>query len=156
MAYQMDSVDHRILSLLSEDGRLTCAEIARVIGHISERSIRYRLDRLLESNVLRVRGLIDPRAFGYSVTAELRIEAEPGQILDVAHAIASYHCVTYVACLAGGSDIRVQVIARDNADLFTFVSETLGKIPGVTRVSTSIVPHVVKEIDQWKVSDLPQ
>lgn len=156
MPSQLDQLDHQILSLLSENGRLSCAEIARAVGNISERAIRYRLDRLLEQNVVRVRGLVDPRALGYSITAELMVETEPGQLLDTAQAIAANENVTYVACLAGGSHIRVLLVAQDNASLFRLVNDTLGNIPGVKRIVSSIVPEVVKDQDEWVLPTPPE
>lgn len=150
MARQLDEIDQQILNSLTTDGRLTCAEIARAVGNISERAVRYRLDKLLEDDLVRVRGILNPSKFGYGVLADVVIEADPGLVLEIANAIAAHDCVTYVACLSGGSDIRAQVVARDNNELFGFVSKALGKIPGVQRITTAIVPHIVKETGSWR------
>ena len=43
MIYKIDRVDQAIVHLLSENGRMSSAEIARRIGDVSERSVRYVL-----------------------------------------------------------------------------------------------------------------
>lgn len=153
MAQRLDTLDHKILTLLAQDGRLTCAQIARLIGNISERSVRYRLDHLLAEQYVRVRGLLNPSAFGYTVMSDVTVEAEPGQTMDLANAIAQFENVTYVACLASGTEIGVHVVARDNAEMFAFVNETLGKLPSVKTLSSSILPVVVKDMDSWRLPD---
>jgi Lrp/AsnC family transcriptional regulator for asnA, asnC and gidA len=151
MAQKLDAVDLQIIELLAQDGRLTCAEIARAIGHISERSVRYRLDRLIQDKVVRVLGMVDPQAFGYSVVANVNLEVDPGQIMEIARQVADHPLVTYVACLATGSDICTRLVTRDNNELFQFVSEVLGKIPGVKKITTSVMPVVVKDVLAWQI-----
>src|SRR5450756_2510592 len=45
--YALDAIDRSIVSLLLEDGRISSAEITRRIGHVSERAVRYRIERLV-------------------------------------------------------------------------------------------------------------
>src|SRR5574338_1371680 len=149
MATKLDQLDKEIIDLLTQDGRMSCAEIARAIGSVSERSVRYRLERLLEENVIRVNAVPVPQALNYSIIADVFIEVETGQVLEIARQIASYDLVSYVACSTGESDISVQIIAPNNRELYEFVTEVLGKIPGVRKTTTSMVPFIVK--DNWRI-----
>jgi len=45
--YEIDKIDKEIAGLFVEDGRRSCAEIAHCIGDISERFVRYLLERLV-------------------------------------------------------------------------------------------------------------
>lgn len=101
MMAQIDRLDAAIVDLLMEDGRMSCAEIARRIGRISERSVRYRIDRLAKRNIVRILAIPNPTALGYTVTADVWLEVEAGRIRDVARQMAQYECVSYVACSAG-------------------------------------------------------
>jgi len=58
---------------------------------------------------------------------------EPGRVLDVARKMAEYERISYVACSTGDRDISIQVVARDNAELYQFVAEVLGNVPGVRK-----------------------
>jgi Lrp/AsnC family transcriptional regulator, regulator for asnA, asnC and gidA len=151
MAIKLDQLDKEIIDLLTKDGRMSCAEIARAIGTVSERSVRYRLEKLIEENVIRINATPVPQALGYSIVADVFIEVESGQVLEIARKIASYENVSYVACSTGESDISIQIIAQNNRELYEFVTEVLGKIPGVRKTTTSMVPFIVKDVEQWRI-----
>ncbi len=151
MTIKLDQLDKQIIDLLSKDGRMSCADIARTIGSISERSVRYRLEKLIAENVIRVNATPVPQTLGYSVVADVFIEVDSGQVLEIARKIASYENVSYVAGATGESDISVQIITRDNRELYEFVTEVLGKIPGVRKTTTSMIPFIVKDNSQWRI-----
>ena len=151
MSIKLDQLDKEIIDLLTKDGRMSCAEIARAIGTVSERSVRYRLEKLMEDNVIRITAQPVPQALGYSIVADVFIEVDSGQVLDIARKIASYEVVSYVACSTGESDISIQIITQNNRELYEFVTEVLGKIPGVRKTTTSMVPFIVKDMEQWRI-----
>jgi len=153
MVIKLDRIDKQIVDLLTEDGRMSCAVIARRIGKISERAVRYRLERMIEQKVFTVSAIVDPAAIGYPVVADVFVEVEPGLVDEVASKLAAFEYVSYVACSTGERDISIQVLARDNRELYDFVSNILGRIPGVRRTTTSIVPFVVKDDARWRIPD---
>jgi DNA-binding Lrp family transcriptional regulator len=63
--------------------------------------------------------------------------------------------VSYVAGSAGDGDLSIQVYARDNQELLRFVDEVVGKVPGVTRTRTVMVPWKIKDVYQWNVPKVP-
>ena len=65
--------------MLIEDGRMSSADIARRLGGITERSVRYRLERLVSEGIIRISAVANPKALGYPVTADVFIEVEPGR-----------------------------------------------------------------------------
>ena len=62
-----------------------------------------------------------------------------------------YDCVSYVACSIGATDVSIQVMGKDTADIYRFVTEVIGKVPGVRKTTTSIVPLVMKDVYQWNI-----
>jgi Lrp/AsnC family transcriptional regulator, regulator for asnA, asnC and gidA len=151
MRVKLDWLDKQIIDLLTEDGRMACADIARHIGNTNERVVRYRLERLIKSGAIAVSAVVDAKSIGFPVIADVFIEVEPGRSLDLAKKIAEYENVTYVACSIGERDISVQIVATDNHHLYDFVSSTIGSLPGVRRTNTSIVPLVIKDDAKWRV-----
>jgi Lrp/AsnC family transcriptional regulator for asnA, asnC and gidA len=149
--HELDSVDLKIVELLMEDGRMPSSGIARRLGDISERSVRYRIDRLVRQGIIRISAIANPQALGYAVVADVFIEVEPGEVLEVARKLAEYECVSYVACSTGERDISIQIVAHDNTELYTFVTEVVGHVPGVRRTMTSIVPIILKDVYQWRI-----
>ncbi len=148
----MDSLDRAIVDLLIQDGRMPCAEIARRIGgDMTERAVRYRLNRLIKEGVIRVHAIVNPKAIGLPVTADVWIEVEPGHVMEVARKIARLDCVTYVACSTGQRDLSIQVVARDNESLYHLVTEVIGKVKGVRKTTTVLLPVILKDVYQWSI-----
>ena len=151
--YKIDKTDIDIVNLLLEDGRKSATEIARQIGDISERTVRYRIDRMVEEGIIRVSAIVSPQAFGLDTYADIWMEVESDKILEVAQKMAEYENVTYVASSLGEADVSIQVVAKDTAEVYQFVTEVVRKVPGVRRTVTSIVPNILKDIYQWRIPD---
>jgi Lrp/AsnC family transcriptional regulator, regulator for asnA, asnC and gidA len=147
----VDETDLKIIDLLMEDGRMSSAEIARRIGGITERIVRYRIEKLIRSDVIQISAIVNPKALGYEVVADVLIEVEPPCIAEVAHKLTNYPCVSYVAYSIGNTDLSAQVVARDKAGVYAFGTEVIGRVQGVRKTTTSIVPKVVKDVYQWHV-----
>jgi Lrp/AsnC family transcriptional regulator, regulator for asnA, asnC and gidA len=149
--YKTDNIDVKIVDLLMEDGRMHAAEIARRIGNISERAVRYRIDRMIENGVIRISAIVNPKGVGMNVVADVWLEVDSDSIVEVARKMAEYKNVSYVACSIGETDVSVQLQARDTAEVYRFVTEVIGKVPGVRKTTTSIVPLVLKDVYQWRI-----
>jgi Lrp/AsnC family transcriptional regulator for asnA, asnC and gidA len=147
----LDHIDKQIVDLLINDGRMSCADIARAIGNISERAVRYRMTKLINDAVIHINAVVMPKALGFSVLGDVFIEVEAGKVFDIAKQIADYENVTYVGCSTGEINISAQVVAHDNVELYNFVNQELGKIPGVRRVTTSILPVILKDVYYWHI-----
>lgn len=151
--YEFDKIDVKIVNLLLEDGRMSASELARRIGDISERAIRYRIERMIDADVIRISAVIRPEAFGLTIKADVWLEVESDLILEVAKKMAEFENVTYVACAIGQNDISIQVVAKDTAEIYHFVTEVVRKVRGVRKTTTSIVPLVLKDVYQWRVPE---
>ncbi len=130
---------------------MSSAEITRRIGHVSERAVRYRIERLIRSGVIRVSAIVNPQAVGFSVIGDVLIDVAPGKLQDVAAQLVEIPTVSYLAGSVGEGDLSVQVYARDTEELLRFVNEVIGKVPGVTRTKLAMVPWKLKDVYQWQV-----
>ncbi|NMC12791.1 MAG: Lrp/AsnC family transcriptional regulator [Chloroflexi bacterium] len=148
---KIDDIDLKIINFLMDDGRMPCTEIARKIGGISERAVRYRIDRLIKEGVFQVCGIVNPKAVGFSVVADVFLEVDADSILEVAKKMAEYETVSYVACGIGETDVSVQVFGHNNEEIYQFITEVIGKVAGVRKTTTSIVPLVLKDVYQWRI-----
>jgi Lrp/AsnC family transcriptional regulator, regulator for asnA, asnC and gidA len=149
--YEIDKTDVKIVNLLLEDGRVPASEIARRLGDISERAVRYRIDRMVEDGVIRVSAIVSPQAFGLTTYADVWMEVESDKILEVANKMAEFQNVSYVACSIGETDVSIQIVAKDTSEVYRFVTEVVRKVPGVRKTTTSIVPIILKDVYQWRV-----
>ena len=151
--YEFDKTDIKIVNLLLEDGRMSASQVSRRIGDISERAVRYRIERMIEEGVIQISAVVSPEAMGFTIKADVWLEVESDMILDVAKKLAAFENVTYVACGIGQNDISIQVVAKDTAEVYYFVTEVVRKVPGVRKTTTSIVPIILKDVYQWRVPE---
>ena len=151
--YDFDKNDVQIVNLLLENGRMPASEMARRIGDISERMVRYRIDQMVENGVIQISAVVNPNAFGLTVKADVWLEVDSDQIQAVARKLAKQDNITYVACSIGENDISIQLVAADTQEIYHFVTDVIRKIPGVRKTTTSIVPLIVKDVYQWRVPE---
>jgi len=147
--YKPDSTDWKIITLLNQDGRIPSAEIARQLGNVSARTVTNRINTLTESGIINVRAIVNPESVGYSVMADVFLEVEPGRVREVAEHAAKLPQISYVACATGESDVSISLRVQSIEELFNFVTETLGKIPGVRRTQSYLLPLKIKDLDTW-------
>jgi Lrp/AsnC family transcriptional regulator for asnA, asnC and gidA len=118
--YEIDNNDLKIVKLLMKDGRMSASEIAREIGDLSERSIRYRIQRMVDDGLIKVSAIVNPKAFGFEVIADVWVDVESSFVSDVAKKLVEFTCVSYVATAIGEKDISVQICQeqREYIDLY--------------------------------------
>lgn len=149
--YEFDKTDINIVNLLLEDGRMSASEMSRRMGGISERLIRYRIERMVNGNVIQISAVVNPEALGFIIKADIWIEVGTDQVLEVAKKLAAFENVTYAACGIGQNDVSIQVVAKDTSEIYYFVTEVVRKVPGVIKTTTSIVPIILKDVYQWRI-----
>lgn len=152
--YQPDRTDWKIITLLNEDGRMPSAEISRKLGDVSARTVTNRIEVLTEHGIINIRSIVNPEALGYCVLADVFIETEPGQLREVAEQVGRMPQVSYVACATGDTDIIVSVRAQDIKEMFDFVMEKIGKIPGVRHTRIYLLPINIKDTPTWMPPDI--
>jgi len=125
------------------------AEISRRLGSVSARTVTNRVEVLTREGVINVRAVVNPDMVGFGVLADVFIETEPGQLREVAERVAEFSLVSYVACATGDTDVITSVRARNIEELYNFVIEVLGKIPGVRQTQTFLLPLKIKNVTTW-------
>ena len=153
--YKPDKFDWKIIALLNKDGRMPSAEIARKLGGVSARTVTNRINALTEHGIINVRAVVNPAKVGYGVMADVFVEVEPGRVREVAHKAAAFPQSSYVACATGETDISISLRVRSIEELFEFVTEKLGKIPGVRKTQSYLLPLKIKDLDTWLPPNVP-
>jgi Lrp/AsnC family transcriptional regulator for asnA, asnC and gidA len=126
-----------MINLLQMDGRASNAKIAREVG-VSEGTVRRRLRRLVEDDVVKVIAVPNLEKLGYNTTALIGIQTSPGRSDSVANAIAQLSEAQYVAITTGAYDIFVWTGLASAEALGDFLREKIGPIPGVQRTETFV------------------
>jgi DNA-binding Lrp family transcriptional regulator len=119
------------------------------LTNVSARTIKKRIDNLTKNEIIKIRSVVNPDTVGYTLLADIFIEVKPGELSNVAKLIAELPQVSYVACATGDTDIIISVRARDLTELYTFVMDVIGNIPGVQDTQTYPLPLNIKSILTW-------
>ena len=82
----LDRIDLSILSHLQIDGRKSYTEIAKAIG-VTEGTVRKRAARLIEGDVIRIIGLVDPHRVGFEAPAIIQVNVAPPHLESAAKTI---------------------------------------------------------------------
>jgi Lrp/AsnC family transcriptional regulator, regulator for asnA, asnC and gidA len=143
-----DNMDYEIIQALHENARVAASEIARKTG-ANERTVRKRIERLLNENVIRLTAILNPLAFGYITAADIFIQVEPEREAAVIDALMKMPEVTYVAFGQGTNDISIEARFKDNDAFREFIRTTLANMEGVTVDRYALVPRILRNIDEW-------
>ena len=133
----IDETDAEIIVQLQTDGRRSYTRIASELA-LSESAVRRRLQRLMESGVVRVVALTDPALLGRDVQAMIGIHVS-GDVEKLAQVIAKIDEVERTAITAGPYDLIVEVACKDNDHLLSLLNRGLRKLPGVDSMTTMTV-----------------
>ena len=143
---KLDPIDYRILDLLQRDARTTQQRIAAEVG-LSQPSVGDRIRKLDASGAIQAYvARLDPRALGNDIRAFIGVriahprhhDAFTKRILQIPEVLECHR-------VAGLDSSELKVVAKNTEALDDLISNTLRRIAGVTRTTTTIVLATVKE-----------
>lgn len=144
----LDAIDYQILQALHRDGRMKAAEIARELN-ANERTIRKRIDRLVELGAIRLTAVVNPQYFGYVTAADILLEVEPQQEDQAVAQLLNMPEISYIAYGQDTQAISIQARFKNNHELREFIRRILPAIPGVKVIGYALVPRILRNIDEW-------
>ncbi|MFI0370091.1 Lrp/AsnC family transcriptional regulator [Actinomadura sp. 1N219] len=124
----LDAVDAVLVRELQRDGRATFQALADRVG-LSRTAVRARVQHLLETQVVRVVGIVHAAVVGAEAIGHLSVTVD-GSARKVAAAVAERPAVCFAALTAGPYDLVAQVRTRDDAALAAEVDQ-IRSVPGV-------------------------
>jgi len=150
----MDELDRKIIALSQEDPRMSSRDMACRLGGISDRVVRYRMRRLLDSHILLVQARVNPHAVGYPIVADTLVDVLPWKFADVCSALAAMESVCYISAAPaarGGRQLSIETNSRNEGELAAFVKTQLPRIDGIVGAQTMVVPRLVKDVATWRI-----
>lgn len=140
---ELTTADWALAGALGVDGRTTCPRLAAVTGW-SESTVRRRLAELLAAGVLYFDIDIDPTLFGYACQVIIWLTVRPAALHAIAQTLASHVEVAFAAATTGASNIVAFVVVHDLDELYDYLADRIGGLPGVLQVDTSPMGRQVK------------
>ena len=138
----VDAIDRKILAVLQAEGRLTITELAQRVS-LTVAPCHRRLRELERSGVIRgYRAVIDPAAIGlgFEVLVYVTMDREDAStIAEFERGLAAIPQIRHAERLFGDPDYLIRVATADLASYQALRDERLATLPGVHRVSSTIV-----------------
>ena len=138
MAMQLDSLDFKILVMLSENARRPYLEIARECG-VSGAAVHQRVQKLYSMGVIREAiTVINPSSLGFDTCAYIGLMLkEPSKSERIIEAIRKIPEVVECYYTTGQYDVFIKIYARNNEDLLRLIHNSLSNLSD-TRSETLI------------------
>lgn len=141
----MDEIDDKIVAILASDGRAGNNTIARRLG-ISEGTVRNRIKRLTESEVLRVSGRINPEAIPNRQFFLLGIRISASKDLcKIAEIVAREPEVQSVSITTGRYDLIAEAWLPAKHGLIDFINGPMAAIDGIVSTESFLVMRSLKK-----------
>ncbi len=138
---QLDSLDHKILSYLTRDARISYLEIARQC-RVSGALIHQRVSKLREAGIISgSRFIVNPKGLGYLSVAFVGINVglmSPHSQTHVFEKISQISEVVECHHVTGKFSLFLKIYAKDNEHLKKILVDQIQSIPEVIATETFI------------------
>ena len=136
---QIDSLDKKILALITKNARIPFLEVARECK-VSGAAIHQRIQRLLNIGVIKgSEFIINPAKIGYHTCAFIGIFLKKASLFDnVAQMLEEIPQVVECHYTTGQYAIFVKIYAQSNEHLKRILHDKLQAIPGIASTETII------------------
>lgn len=146
--FVLDEVDERIIAALRQNGRVANRDLARDMG-VNEATVRTRLRRLEEANMVRVVAMRDLAAMGFEFLSPVGVQVKGRSVNEVGADIARLDRVITVNVAIGTHDLEIQVVAQTLEEMQHLLTNVIAKIDGVERLFPSLALKVLKYNPEW-------
>ncbi len=137
-AYQLDSLDEKILGQIIENARIPYLEVARECG-VSGAAIHQRIQKLTNLGILKgSEFIVDTNKIGYETCAYIGVYLkDPEQFGNVVEALKNIPEVVECHYTTGQYDLFIKLYAKNNLDLLNIIHSKLQPL-GLSRTETLI------------------
>ena len=135
----MDSIDNKILSLLSEDGRKSASNISEDIG-LSVPATSDRIKKLIDNGIIKgFKPIIDSKLINHDITAFITVFSESSKNFEKVVANARFNSNIMKCYTTTGDGSHLLLVKVHNTEKLEKLLRTIQSWPGVSRTQTQLV-----------------
>lgn len=133
-------IDQTNIDIIRElkEGKRSFKKIADKLA-ITENTVRSRVNRLQEEEILDICGLVDPDKLPGHRTVIIGIKLAEMNLVEKGKEISTLKGVISVSVVTGRYDLIVLVLFKKGFGLLEFYTEEISKVVGVSSVETFVV-----------------
>ncbi len=139
----IDELDSNIIAILQKDGRTSNTDIAKLLD-VSEATIRGRVKRLTEDEIIQIVAVSNPLKLGFEITGDLYITVDMKKMEHVISKLREFRELWYIVATTGRFNINAEFVVRDLDALNDLVYSRLSHIDGIEQIETSVIMKYIK------------
>jgi Lrp/AsnC family transcriptional regulator for asnA, asnC and gidA len=142
---KIDETDERIINILSSNGQTQRREISKML-HLSEGTIRKRIKRLIDSNVLRIKGLVNSNSRSDKQLVYLMIKLVGNRdSINIAKLVSELPHILSVSIVSGRFDLLAEVYVEPHS-LIDFLNKEFASIDSILTFESFIC---LRSFNKW-------
>lgn len=135
----MDSIDKKILSLLSEDGRKSASNISEDVG-LSVPATSDRIKKLIDNGIVKgFKPIIDSKLINHDITAFITVFSESSKNFEKVVTNARLNSNIMKCYTTTGDGSHLLLVKVHNTEKLEKLLRTIQSWPGVSRTQTQLV-----------------
>ncbi|MCW2839212.1 MAG: AsnC family transcriptional regulator [Aeromicrobium sp.] len=148
----LEPLERSLIELLQVDGRTSFAEMARQTG-VTEKTVRRKVNRLIELSAIQVSAVTDPELLGYTALGLVCIRLDGTRATaELSDTLAELPEVDYVTSTTGRFPIQAEVVCRDAVELQRVIDENIRPLAGVADVE--VLPYLRLHYQQARFTNV--
>ena len=136
----LDSLDKKLVRLLTEDGRIPVGDMAARLD-VTAPTVRSRIKNLEKAGKLKITGLIDPFEHKDLITALIGLNIlSYGKLDEILKKLANLDYVTWVAVVTGRYDVIAEVVVNGGMeDLYRLTTDIIPQVGNIAKSETFVI-----------------
>lgn len=143
-----DKTDYKIIKMLQKDSRIPAKKIAEALK-LNDRTVRKRIDRMVDMGIGRFALILDPSLFSYSISVDILLEIDLEKEEEIVEKLLEMPYVSYMAFGQETNELSIQARYKSTEDLYEFLWKVIPGIEGVKVSEYALVPKIMRNIDEW-------
>lgn len=137
--YEIDNIDLKILTLLTQDAKLPYTEVAKKV-YVSGGTVHVRMKKMEDMGIVKGTTLsMDYSKLGYDVTAFLGIYLERSSLYDdVTLKLREIPEIVKMHYTTGNYNIFIKIHCKDTQHLREVLHDKIQKVEGIERTETLV------------------
>lgn len=139
----LDELDKNIIREFHSNGKQSYRQISRKLD-TTEGTIKNRTRQLLKKDVFELTANVNLSAFGFKFGCILALSINSDNLPEVTEALKTIPQMLFLSHGTGAFNLVGLALFRGMEDYDDFLSGTIGKLPGITRISTILSWGILK------------
>lgn len=148
---KFDEIDSKIISILSENGRITLVDLAKETG-LSRIAVKARLDALIEKNVIeKFTIVLNPQQVGRNLTLSLDIQVLADCFEEACRILKENQFVHKLYQVTGDCRLHAHAMLPGTDYLDDFLHSVVYVLPGLVHADFNIIVSRIKDDSEVRI-----